>query len=529
MKIERVDHPAPFGHPLNGILKAWREPWLAEHYAVKPDLEGLRRAARVPQKSVARAPVVSILAHENARLANPASERLCADLARGDAIVVMCGQQPGLFGGTLLSFEKAAGAIALSARLRADLGVPVVPIFWNQSEDHDLEEVNRFDVLKPEGVVRLRAPIEDLGRSLDAIVIDEAVVSFAGDALLESGLDSALVPELMPVKGERFSEWTSRVLVHVFGDDGILIAEPAWFRGLTAPLVRRAIVDAGALHEAFVRSTDALRARGIEPQVEPRDRSMLFLMSPDGVRRRLLLREDGWEEDKTGARFSEKDLLERLERQPGDFSSNVQLRAVLQQALLPVVVQVGGPAEVAYFAQFPDLFRVLGLPLPAMIVRPDSTILGPKEAALREALGIDAAALLAGPASWPAPAEHEGVVKLGEALRARHRESVDLARREAGNDALRRAVESYEKSLAIADEKILGTFRRDREREAGVTAARRGRLAQWVFPRERPQNRAYGILPVRARASMSAIRKWLAALDPLDPRHVLCTFEESDR
>ena len=32
----------------------------------------------------------------------------------------------------------------------------------------------------------------------------------------------------------------------------------------------------------------------------------------------------------------------------------------------------------------------------------------------------------------------------------------------------RRAVEGYEKSLAIADEKILATFRRDREREAGV-------------------------------------------------------------
>ena len=47
MKIERVDHPAPFGHPLNGMLKAWSEPWLREHYAERPDLDGLR--ARGPQ------------------------------------------------------------------------------------------------------------------------------------------------------------------------------------------------------------------------------------------------------------------------------------------------------------------------------------------------------------------------------------------------------------------------------------------------------------------------------------------------
>jgi uncharacterized protein YllA (UPF0747 family) len=256
---------------------------------------------------------------------------------------------------------------------------------------------------------------------------------------------------------------------------------------------------------------------------------MLFLVDHDGTRRRLLLREGFWEEDKTGARYSEKDLLARLEAEPMSFSTNVQLRAVVQQLLLPVTAQVGGPAEVAYFAQFPELFRVLGLPLPPMVVRPESTVLGPKEAALRKALGLGAAELLEGPSAWPEPLEAAGQADLADLLKSRRDELVARVRQEAGNDALRRAVDSYEKSLAIADEKLLGTFRRDRDREAGVHTSRRARLEQWVFPRGKPQDRVFGILPVMARASLPAIRRWLAVLDPLDKRHVVCTSEETDR
>jgi hypothetical protein len=32
-----------------------------------------------------------------------------------------------------------------------------------------------------------------------------------------------------------------------------------------------------------------------------------------------------------------------------------------------------------------------------------------------------------------------------------------------------------------------------------------------------------------ARASLPAIRRWLAELDPLDKRHAICTFEEGER
>jgi uncharacterized protein YllA (UPF0747 family) len=197
--------------------------------------------------------------------------------------------------------------------------------------------------------------------------------------------------------------------------------------------------------------------------------------------------------------------------------------------LLPVVVQVGGPAEVAYFAQFPEMFRFLGLPLPPMMVRPESTVLGPKDAALREALGLSPVDLLKGPAAWPEPAESAALAALADLMKSKHRELIDRVRSEAGNDAVRRAVDGYEKSLAIADEKLIATFRRDREREAGVLTSRRSRLEQWVFPKGKPQDRMFGILPVMARASRAAISRWLSELDPLDKRHVICTFEEVDR
>ena len=280
----------------------------------------------------------------------------------------MCGQQPGLFGGTLLSFEKAAGAIALAARLREELGVPVVPIFWNQSEDHDLEEV--------EPVRRARSPTAwracarrsrtSAARSTRSRSTTPSWRS-RRDAVLECGLDAAL-GRRAPARSRASGSRTGRraCSLHVFGDEGLLMAEPSWFRGLTTPLIRRAIDGRGALHDGVRRARrEALRAHGIEPQVETRDRSMLFLVSD-----RTACAGGSCSATTAGRRTRRERASRRRSCSTGssagrsDFSANVQLRAVIQQILFPVAVQVGGPAEVAYFAQFPEMFRLLDLPLP---------------------------------------------------------------------------------------------------------------------------------------------------------------------
>src|SRR5688572_31842028 len=68
-------------------------------------------------------------------------DSLSALSAAGTACVVM-GQQPGLLGGPLYSLYKALHAVRLARSLSQRWERPVVPIFWNHGDDHDIAEVH---------------------------------------------------------------------------------------------------------------------------------------------------------------------------------------------------------------------------------------------------------------------------------------------------------------------------------------------------------------------------------------------------
>ena len=72
------------------------------------------------------------------------------------------------------------------------------------------------------------------------------------------------------------------------------------------------------------------------------------------------MRESGrWQAGKRA--FSEDELLEILKQTPERISPNALLRPVFQDAILPTSAYVGGPAEIAYFAQTQVLYeRILG-------------------------------------------------------------------------------------------------------------------------------------------------------------------------
>ena len=69
-----------------------------------------------------------------------ASRESLERFAGPDTIVVVSGQQPGLFGGPLYTLYKTLTGIAFARELERATGRPVVPIFWIASDDHDFEE-----------------------------------------------------------------------------------------------------------------------------------------------------------------------------------------------------------------------------------------------------------------------------------------------------------------------------------------------------------------------------------------------------
>ena len=61
-------------------------------------------------------------------------------------------------------------------------------------------------------------------------------------------------------------------------------------------------------------------------------------------------------------------------REPQRFSPNVTLRAVVQDYLLPTVAYFGGAAEVAYFAQTAEVYRLLERPTTPILPRASLTV-----------------------------------------------------------------------------------------------------------------------------------------------------------
>src|SRR5512147_298680 len=82
-----------------------------------------------------RTALVSALREQNGD--HPTLDRL----AHPGTVVVVAGQQVGLYSGPAYTIYKALTAVKLAARL-TEQGMPAVPVFWLATEDHDFAEVD---------------------------------------------------------------------------------------------------------------------------------------------------------------------------------------------------------------------------------------------------------------------------------------------------------------------------------------------------------------------------------------------------
>jgi len=99
--------------------------------------------------------------------------------AGGKGVVITTGQQPGLFGGPLMTLVKAISARALADVVAERTGVPVAPLFWAATDDADFEEAAGVSVAVEGGVKELRleqrAPA---GTPMARVAIDREIVQY---------------------------------------------------------------------------------------------------------------------------------------------------------------------------------------------------------------------------------------------------------------------------------------------------------------------------------------------------------------
>ena len=187
----------------------------------------------------------------------------------------------------------------------------------------------------------------------------------------------------------------------VFAAQGLLVLDAGSrdFHRLGAPVLRAGIERADELHAALHRARHrVLQAAGYHAQVVVAPQSSLLFLIDEHTGARLALKRVApsaqepnglWQAGRE--RYSTADLLGILDAAPERISPAALLRPVFQDYLLSTSLTIGGPAEIAYFAQSAVLFeRILGRMTPSQ-PRFSATLIEPSIAELlrRHELSLD--------------------------------------------------------------------------------------------------------------------------------------------
>jgi bacillithiol biosynthesis cysteine-adding enzyme BshC len=316
------------------------------------------------------------------------------------AAAVVTGQQVALFGGPLLSLLKAATAIRKAADATAATGREHVPIFWLASEDHDLAEVDTLALLSKSSVETLTLGLHaNPAQPVGALRVDGG--NEAGRQNLETALDHAAeLLDYAPITDllrecyapdANLAGAFGRLLTKIFAAHGLIVLDAAShdFHALGSPVLRAAIEQAAELEAALLARSDELTANGYHAQVlVTPGHSLLFLLDQT-THARLPLRRLSANEWKAGVNiYKTDDLLAILNATPERLSPNALLRPLFQDTILPTAAYIGGPAEVAYFAQssvlYERIFATHGEPgrVTPILPRLSATLIDPTLAAL---------------------------------------------------------------------------------------------------------------------------------------------------
>ncbi len=290
---------------------------------------------------------------------------------RQGAGVVVTGQQVGLFGGPLFTPFKAATAIA-RARQATAAGRPHAAIFWLASEDHDFAEINHVTFPARRELRELVYPADpSSARPVGQIALDESILPLidqAWELLGSSDAMDALAESYRP--GRTFAQAFADFYAKVFASQGLLVLDAGGrdFHRMGAPVLRAALERADELHSVLVERNRELEGAGYHAQVAVAPQSsLLFLIDADSQARMALKRLAPTAAEPLGLwqagrrKYSTDDLLGILGTESERISPSALLRPVFQDLLVSTSLTIGGPAEVAYFAQSAVLFeRILG-------------------------------------------------------------------------------------------------------------------------------------------------------------------------
>ena len=338
------------------------------------------------QKKISRTLLAGILTDQYKEL-TPSSKtsKNISMLSENNTLAVVTGQQLGILGGPMYTLYKIITAIKLSNYLsqRYD-DFNFVPVFWLEADDHDFNEVRSVSLINDSNEIKIisygEAVAEDENKnSVGEIIFNDSLNNLFAElegTLRSSEFTAQLFSEIKSIysPGKTFKQAFKELLFSFFDQYGLVIFDPQdkEIKNLLKPVFKKEISDFRIHTEKLVKISAQLE-ESYHAQVKVRPVN-LFYKDADG---RYLI-EPGENEfglKRKRKKFSYEELINTIENEPESFSPNVLLRPICQDYILPTAFYVGGPSEIAYFAQVMPLYDFFGLEAPVIYPRSSVTII----------------------------------------------------------------------------------------------------------------------------------------------------------
>ena len=370
-------------NPKNSIMGEYCENFsnLEEFYAFPPFHHLEKKVGQAEDRTRNPALVQALLKYNQGLGASEKTLENIRHLDNEQTLVVITGQQPGLFTGPLYTIYKAITAIKMAKMLEERYDRPIVPIFWIATEDHDFAEVDHCKLIdRQNNLVSIKLSYDSKyhNRAVGTLPIDDpSLLETLKASLPETDFTPGVLKLLSSTReaSRNLGEWFAGIMTCLFKNYGLVLTDPNLpaVRSLGAPLMEKAIEDPLAPTQLVNEAGEKLQQAGYKQQIIRPPENCAFFIFENGYRSRVTF--DGSKFRTDSSEYSANDLKNLLKSHPERFSTGVIIRPVMSEYLFKSVISVGGPGEIGYFAQLKDVYTHFDVPMPVLVPRLSLTVI----------------------------------------------------------------------------------------------------------------------------------------------------------